>query len=230
MRERGRIRLWQRRLSITLLERWTVPDRVVGGFGDCVIGTDGTQKKKKKSLEENAAPSHKISDLFAQRSASTSGLVRSSSSSRSELTKPPAPESSSFRNDDESSDTTEHGAAEPGQETTDVTMSKDDRDVDRGDRPESSVTIMQKADKPVVRRAFFHKDGTNRKWLSYNEDTEALFCFLCMACANPRDSSSFITGITNFTHIHLRVDEHDQSETHRKCAEAYFLRSSIKTI
>lgn len=51
-----------------------------------------------------------------------------------------------------------------------------------------------------------------------------------MAYANPRDSSSFITGMTTFTHIHLRVEEHEQSDNHRNCAEAYFLRSSKKTI
>lgn len=116
-----------------------MPDSVVGGFEDCYLysalmeprkqkrkgGAEKLREKKKKSLEENAATSHKISDLFAQRLASTSGLARSISSissSRSELTKPPAPESSSFRNNDDSSDTSEHGAAEPGQETTDVMM------------------------------------------------------------------------------------------------------------
>lgn len=88
----------------------------------------------------------------------------------------------------------------------------------------------QKSDKPVVQRAFFRKDGTNRKWLSCTENRQALFCFLCMAYAKPRESSSFISGTTTFTHTHLRVDEYEQSDNHGDCAEAYFLRSSEKII
>lgn len=51
-----------------------------------------------------------------------------------------------------------------------------------------------------------------------------------MAFSNTKDSSSFVTGMTNFTHIHLRIDELEQSENHRNCAEAYLLRSSLKTM
>ncbi|CAJ1086713.1 Hypothetical predicted protein [Xyrichtys novacula] len=127
-------------------------------------GAEKLREKKKRIPRGKCGPSQKNCDLFAQRLASTSGLARSSSSSRSELTKPPAPESSRFKNDDESSDTTEHGAAEPGQETTDVTMIENDPDVDRGDRPESSVTIMSEDD-PAVRDSQDSQEVTMQQWI-----------------------------------------------------------------
>lgn len=36
--------------------------------------------------------------------------------------------------------------------------------------------------------------------------------------------------MSNLTHIHQRVEEHEKSNLHRGCAEAYFLRSSKSTI
>ncbi|XP_074525955.1 uncharacterized protein LOC141790172 isoform X2 [Halichoeres trimaculatus] len=93
-----------------------------------------------------------------------------------------------------------------------------------------SFQPQQKAEKPIVQRAFFCKDGTNRKWLFYNQEKQTLFSFLCMAFAKPTDSSLFITGMADFKHIHQRVEEHERSNSHRGCAEAYLLRSSKANI
>lgn len=51
-----------------------------------------------------------------------------------------------------------------------------------------------------------------------------------MAFAQPTDSSLFITGMKDQKHIHQRVEEHERSNLHRGCAEAYFLTSSKRDV
>ena len=81
----------------------------------------------------------------------------------------------------------------------------------------------QNSKTPVLQKAFFCKNGTNRKWLSYSDDTEALYCSVCMAFGRPTDSSTFLNGMKDWEHVHQRLEEHEKSIMHRDCAEAYFL-------
>jgi hypothetical protein len=47
-----------------------------------------------------------------------------------------------------------------------------------------------------------------------------------MVFAKPTDSSTFMSGMTDWKHVHQRGEEHEKSNMHRSSAEAYLLRSS----
>lgn len=80
----------------------------------------------------------------------------------------------------------------------------------------------------IIPNVFNSKDGTNRKWLTYNEGTHSLFCSVCLAFAKPSVSeSAFVKGgMQDWKHAHQRVQEHERSKSHRESAEAFFLRAS----
>lgn len=84
----------------------------------------------------------------------------------------------------------------------------------------------QDAINPVVKKVLTNKDGTSRKWLTYCSERHCLFCFVCLAFSKPTDSSTFITGMSDWRHVHQRAEEHEKSIVHRACAEAYFLNCS----
>ena len=82
----------------------------------------------------------------------------------------------------------------------------------------------------VVQKVFTCKDGTSRKWVTYCKERHSLFCFVCLAFAKTNDTSPFITGMTDWRHVHVRIMEHERSTTHHTCAEAFFLRCSKSDI
>ncbi len=88
----------------------------------------------------------------------------------------------------------------------------------------------QNTSKALVQKVFWSKDGTNRRWLSYSEESHDLYCFVCMAFAKPTDTSPFISGMVDWKHVHQRIEEHEKSKMHRDYAEAYFLRASKSNI
>jgi hypothetical protein len=47
-----------------------------------------------------------------------------------------------------------------------------------------------------------------------------------MAFGKPTDSSSFLSGMKGWKHVHEPVEEHEKSIMHKDCAEAYFLWAS----
>ena len=47
-----------------------------------------------------------------------------------------------------------------------------------------------------------------------------------MAFGKTSDTSSFITGRSDWRHVHQRTEEHERSSAHRICAEAFLLRCS----
>jgi len=82
----------------------------------------------------------------------------------------------------------------------------------------------------TVQRVFKHKDGTDRKWLTYCEENHTLYCAVCLAFAKPIATNPFISGMQDWNHISQRVEEHERSNIHRGCAEAYCLRASKSDI
>ena len=68
------------------------------------------------------------------------------------------------------------------------------------------------------------------KWLTYSDQHNALFCFLCLAFSKPNDPSSFIGGMTDWRHVHQRIEEHERGMAHRQCAEAYVLNCSRASV
>ena len=79
----------------------------------------------------------------------------------------------------------------------------------------------QNATNPVIQRLFTRTDDMAWKWLTYSDERNALFCFLCLAFSKPNDPSSFIGGMTDWRHVHQRIEEHERGMAHRQCAEAY---------
>lgn len=53
---------------------------------------------------------------------------------------------------------------------------------------------------------------------------------MCLAFAKRSDTSTFITGMCDWRHVHLRTEEHEKSIAHQTCAEAFFLRCSKSNI
>ena len=80
----------------------------------------------------------------------------------------------------------------------------------------------QKPKNLSLQRLFSCRDGTNRKWLTYCEENHTLYCTVCLAFAKPGETSPFISGMQDWKHISQRVQEHERSNMHRVCAEAYF--------
>ncbi|XP_066959233.1 zinc finger MYM-type protein 1-like [Macrobrachium rosenbergii] len=88
----------------------------------------------------------------------------------------------------------------------------------------------QPSTNPILQKVFHCKDGTNRKWLSYSEESHMLYCYICIVFANTSDKNIFISGMNDWRHVHQRVELHEQSSLHKHCAEAYFLRASESDI
>lgn len=66
-----------------------------------------------------------------------------------------------------------------------------------------------------ISKVFNSKDGTNRKWLTYCEKKQSLFCSVCLAFAPLVSDDPFIKGgMKDWKHIHQRIVEHERSKTH----------------
>ena len=62
--------------------------------------------------------------------------------------------------------------------------------------------------------------------VTYDKEKDLLHCSVCIAFGKPTDSNVFITGMSDWWHLHSRMQLHEKSIMHRNCAEAYFLRAS----
>uniref|UniRef100_A0A671TTT5 Uncharacterized protein n=1 Tax=Sparus aurata TaxID=8175 RepID=A0A671TTT5_SPAAU len=87
---------------------------------------------------------------------------------------------------------------------------------------------------PLLAKVFHSKHGTNRKWLTYSEKTQSLYCSVCLAFAPAASDSPFIKGgMKTWKHVHQRIEEHEKSKIHRDSADAYFLlaqRADVKSL
>lgn len=72
-------------------------------------------------------------------------------------------------------------------------------------------------------RVFCRSDGINRNWLSYGEESKALFCTVCLAYSKTGDVNSFTDGMNSWKHVHQRIEEHENSKFHEKCVEAHIM-------
>ncbi|XDV47519.1 hypothetical protein PO909_017124 [Leuciscus waleckii] len=86
----------------------------------------------------------------------------------------------------------------------------------------------------LLAKVFHSKHGTNRKWLTYSEKTQSLYCSVCLAFAPAAGESPFIKGgMKTWKHVHQRIGEHEKSKIHRDSADAYFLlakKADIKSL
>lgn len=81
-----------------------------------------------------------------------------------------------------------------------------------------------------LKKVFFREDGCNRKWPSYNDKVKEFFRSICLAFSSVDDKNTFITGIFDFKHIYLRIDEHKKSKIHMKSTKAFLLYQKNKNI
>ena len=63
-------------------------------------------------------------------------------------------------------------------------------------------------------------------WVTYTEEKHLLHCSVCIAFGKLTDSNAFVTGMSDWDHLHSRVQSLEKSIMHRNCAEAHFLRAS----
>jgi len=65
---------------------------------------------------------------------------------------------------------------------------------------------------PFNENIFFGDQGNkfNRRWLTYDEKNEMLYCTICLVYRN--DVSKFRSGFNDWRHITQRVKEHEHSK------------------
>ena len=75
---------------------------------------------------------------------------------------------------------------------------------------------------------YFRKDISGRcvqrKWLSYNNEKQALYCSFCVMYAPEKSrKNQLIQGCSDWRHITVRIAEHEKSQCHQQSSEAYFV-------
>ncbi|XP_025405010.1 uncharacterized protein LOC112679433 [Sipha flava] len=84
---------------------------------------------------------------------------------------------------------------------------------------------------PFNEKIFFSDQGDckfNRKWLTYDENNQKLFCSVCLAYSD--GSSKFCSGFNDWKHISQRIKEHEISKHHNSLVKAYIREKREKTV
>ncbi|KAL4122585.1 hypothetical protein QTP88_014887 [Uroleucon formosanum] len=77
-------------------------------------------------------------------------------------------------------------------------------------------------------KVFLGKNNIQRRWLTYDEHSEKLFCSVCLAFSSERNI--FIDGFNTWSHVYQRVQEHEIIKSHNLSSEAFLNYLSKKTI
>ncbi|XP_022161623.1 uncharacterized protein LOC111027533 [Myzus persicae] len=77
-------------------------------------------------------------------------------------------------------------------------------------------------------KAYFRSNSIKRQWLSFDNQSKSLFCSVCLAFSS--EPNLFTKGLSVWTHVYQRIEEHEASKTHMSCSESYLLHTSYKTI
>jgi len=77
-------------------------------------------------------------------------------------------------------------------------------------------------------KAYKRKDGSYRKWLSYSTKDKALFCCICLAYG--RDSGVFIRGFSDWKHVYVRIQNHEESAIHRYNVDAHVMKTKFASV
>jgi len=84
---------------------------------------------------------------------------------------------------------------------------------------------------PFNEKIFYNDQGDckfNRKWLTYDENNQMLFCSVCLAYSN--GSSTFCSGFDDWKHTNQRIKEHEISKHHNLSVKAYIREKREKTV
>lgn len=81
----------------------------------------------------------------------------------------------------------------------------------------------QEINDPVLQKAFRKNEEHHRTWLSYSVEKNSLFCIFCLAFSKTDNKNAFVRGFSDRSHIHLRVESHENGPEHKQCVEAFIL-------
>lgn len=70
-----------------------------------------------------------------------------------------------------------------------------------------------------------------RKWITYFEDTKTLHCSFCLRyAAEKHHQNPFITGCSDWRHVTVYINRHEDSQCHKNASEAYFINSHGQSV
>jgi hypothetical protein len=74
----------------------------------------------------------------------------------------------------------------------------------------------------AYKKTYFRIDGGNRKWVSYRSIDKSLFCCICLCYGD--GSGPFSKGFIDWKHVYTRINEHENSKTHRLNVDAHVMK------
>lgn len=77
-------------------------------------------------------------------------------------------------------------------------------------------------------KAFYRKDKSQRYWLSYDIHSQSLFCSVCLSFSS--EDNVFTQGLSHWTHVYQRINEHEKSKNHTMSTDAYLRFANNKSI
>uniref|UniRef100_A0A2S2N8V4 TTF-type domain-containing protein n=1 Tax=Schizaphis graminum TaxID=13262 RepID=A0A2S2N8V4_SCHGA len=84
----------------------------------------------------------------------------------------------------------------------------------------------------AYKKTYYRIDGGNHKWVSYRSKLgidKFLFCCICLCY---RDGSGpFSKGFIEWKHVYTRINEHENSKTHRlKYVDAHVMKKQFSSV
>ncbi|CAH0549851.1 unnamed protein product [Brassicogethes aeneus] len=61
-----------------------------------------------------------------------------------------------------------------------------------------------------------------RKWISFNDKNNSLFCCVCLAFSGINEKNIFTQGMSDWRHVYQRINEHEISNQHTNSVTSYF--------
>jgi len=80
----------------------------------------------------------------------------------------------------------------------------------------------------TANKAYKRKDGSYRKWLSYSTKDKAQYCCICIAFG--RVSGVFIRCFSDWKHVYVRIQNHEDSAIHRYNVDAHVMKTKFASV
>ncbi|KAL4103469.1 hypothetical protein QTP88_018845 [Uroleucon formosanum] len=80
----------------------------------------------------------------------------------------------------------------------------------------------------AYKKTYFRIDGGNCKWVSLRSIDKSLFCCICLCYGD--GSGLFSKGIIDWKHAYTRINEHENSRTHRFNVDAHVMKKQFSSI
>lgn len=82
----------------------------------------------------------------------------------------------------------------------------------------------------AYKKTYFRIDGENRKWVSYRSIYKSLFYCICLCYGDGSRSRQFSKGFIDWKHVYTRINEHENSKTHRLNVDAHVMKKQFSLI